>query len=51
MHGVIVESNSAEHSRQSYKVRVMKTGRVVTHNKRYIKETNNKITIPKATDC
>ena len=34
--GLIVESNSADHNGQSYKLQVMKTGRIIKYNIRHI---------------
>ena len=38
IHGVIVESNSTDLNGQPYKVRVTKTGRVMTHKTRHIQK-------------
>ena len=38
-HGVIVEGNSEDHNEQTYKVRVTKTGRLITHNTRHLQKT------------
>ena len=38
-HWMIVESNSADHSKKSYKIRVIKTGRVMIVNTRQIQQT------------
>ena len=38
MHGVIVASNSTGHNGQLHKVRITKTGIMITHNRRHIKK-------------
>ena len=40
MHGTIIEPWTDNHNGRSYRIRVTKTGHVITRTKRHIKSTN-----------
>ena len=50
MYGVIVEGNNVDQNGLSYKVRVTKMGRLITH-KTHLEDTNNDRAASHRADC